>query len=218
MRTATLVEPRVTPAASLKRLTMLLVAGPKAAVPKRRGTNEMTRWATLRAVFLGVALIGGHPVTVVTAEPRISVMYNAPLITIEASGVTVAQVLREIGRKVGFSIVDAWSSDARLSFSIHDASLPGALQQLLRSENHVLLYRKGTQTIDTVMLLGARVAKAPVAFRPDHAFSLSEGRDQGWRNPSAEIAPTPSTPVSGAPPKTHSGDLLASDLEGRDGC
>jgi hypothetical protein len=54
----------------------------------------------------------------VSAESRIRVAYLAPLISIDASGVTVAEVLREVGRTVGFSVVAAGSSDARLSVSM----------------------------------------------------------------------------------------------------
>jgi hypothetical protein len=146
-----------------------------------------------RAVLLGVALLAGHSATMTSAEPRIRVAYHAPLISIDASGVTVAEILREVGRTVGFAVVDAGASDARHGVSIHEASLPAALQQLLRSENHVLLYREGTQAIDAVMLLGTRVARAPTPFQT---------RDQGGMNPPPEIAPTSATPVSGAPPPT----------------
>jgi hypothetical protein len=155
------------------------------------------------AALLGVALMAGHPATVASAEPRLSVTYHAPLISIDASEVTVAEVLREVGRAVGFSIVEAGSSDARLNFSIHDASLPEALQQLLRSENHVLLYGEGTQPIAAVMLLGAGVARAPTPFnQSDDVSSHSGNQDQGDTNPPAEIAPPSATPVSGAPPST----------------
>ena len=154
----------------------------------------------LRAVLLGVVLLASHPAPMATAEPRMSVVYNAPLVSIEASGMTVAEVLREVGRKVGFSIAAAGSSDARLSFSIHDASLPEALQQLLRSENHVLLYRDGTPTIDTVMLLGARVAGASVHLnQSDQPLRHLENQDQGGMNAPAGIVPTSATPISGSP-------------------
>ena len=146
------------------------------------------------AVLLGIALIAGHPATMASSEPQMRVVYHAPFISIDASGVTVVEVLREVGRTVGFSIVDAGSSDVRRSFSIHEAALPAALEQLLRSENHVLLYREGTQTLATVMVLGARVARAPAPF---------QNQDQGRMNPPPEIAPTSATPVSGAPPPTQ---------------
>jgi len=123
-----------------------------------------------------------------SSEPQMRVVYHAPFISIDASGVTVVEVLREVGRTVGFSIVEAGSSDVRRSFSIHEAALPAVLEELLRSENHVLLYREGTQTLATVMVLGARVARAP-------AFEN--------QNPPPEIAPTSATPVSGAPPPTQ---------------
>jgi hypothetical protein len=160
-------------------------------VDERCGENPVRRAAP--AVLLGVALVAGHPATMANAEPRMRVVYQAPLISIDASGVTAAEVLREIGRTVGFSVVEAGSSDARLSFSIHDASLPEALRELLRSENHVLLYREGTETLATVMVLGTRIARAPTPFK---------NQDQGGMNPPPEIAPTSATPVSGAPPPT----------------
>jgi hypothetical protein len=159
---------------------------------------------TAPAALLGVALVAGHPATMASAEPRMNVTYHAPLISIDASGVTVAEVLREVSRTVGFSIVEAGSSEARLSFSIHDASLLEALHQLLRSENHVLLYRDGTQTIATVMVLGARVARAPTPFdQRDHPLGHSENQDQGGMKPPPEIVPPSATPASGASPSTQ---------------
>src|SRR5262249_35633561 len=167
-------------------------------VDERGGANPVRRAGA--ALLLGVALVAGHPATSASAQPWMRVVYHAQLISIDASGVTVAEVLREVGRTVGFSVVEAGSSDTQLSFSIHDALVPEALQQLLRSENHVLLYREGTQTIDTVLVLGARVARAVTPFnQSDHPLGHSENQVQGGTNPSAEIAPSSVTPVSGAP-------------------
>jgi len=161
----------------------------------------MYRCAALLTILLGVVLMEGHPATAMSPQPRISVTYQAPLISIEASDATVAEVMREVARKVGFSIVETGSSDARLGFSIHDAPLPEALQRLLRSENHVLGYRSGTQTIDTVMLLGAPSAMVPgPVSQHDQAFSHSGSQDESRKNPSAGITPTPIAPVSGARP------------------
>jgi hypothetical protein len=138
-----------------------------------------------------------------SAEPQIRVVYHGPLISIDASGVTVAEILRELGRTVGFAVVDAGASDARHSFSIHEASLPVALHQLLRSENHVLLYREGTQSLATVMVLGARVARAPTPFnQPDPLLGHSDNENQGQMNPAAETASPSATPVSDASPAT----------------
>src|SRR5262249_46031107 len=170
-------------------------------VDERGGANPVRHAA--RAVLLSVALVAGHSATMTSAEPRIRVVYHAPLISIDASGVTVAEILREVGRTVGFAVVDAGASHARDSFSIHEASLPVALQQLLRSENHVLLYRDGTQTLATVMVLGASVARAPTPFnRSDDVSSHSGNQDQGGMRSAAEIAPRSVTPVSGAVPST----------------
>jgi hypothetical protein len=155
-----------------------------------------------QAVLLGVALVVGHPATMTSAEPRMRVVYHAPLISIDASGMTVAEVLREVGRTVGFSVVETGSSDVRTSFSIHDALLPAALQQLLRSENHVLLYREGTPTLATVMVLGARVARAPALFNQSDPRLGHSDQDQGRMNPAAETASPSATPVSDASPAT----------------
>ena len=124
-----------------------------------------------------------------SAEPRMRVVYHAPLLSIDASEVPVTEILREVGRAVGFAVVDAGAPDARHSFSIHEASLPVALQQLLRSENHVLLYRDGTQTLATVMVLGASVARAPMPFnQSDDVSSHSGNQDQDGMNPPPEVA------------------------------
>ena len=164
----------------------------------------MYRCAALLAILLGIVLMAGHPTTAMSPHPRISVTYQPPLISIEASGATVAEVMREVARKVGFSIVETGSSDARLSFSIHDTPLPEALQRLLQSENHVLRYLKGTQTIDTVLLLGARGAKPSIPVnRRDEAFSRPGTQDESPKNPSAGIAPMPTAPVSDARPSTQ---------------
>ena len=63
-----------------------------------------------RAVLLGVALVAGHAATMASAESPMRVIYHAPLISIDAAGVTVAEVLREVGRTVGFAVVDAGAS------------------------------------------------------------------------------------------------------------
>jgi hypothetical protein len=155
----------------------------------------MNHKAALGVILFGIAM-ASHPAIVVTADPRISVTYQAPLISVEASGATAAEVLREVGRKVGFSIVETGSSDTRLSFSIQNVPLREALQQLLRFENHVLRYRKGTQTIDTVMLLGARVARGPTPLnQPGQAVSRM--------SPPTEVASTPAESLFNSPAPTQ---------------
>src|SRR4029453_7280295 len=75
--------------------------------------------ATLQAVLLGVALMASHPATVASAEPRMSVIYNASRISIEASGVTVAEVLRE-GRSKS-RLFDCGSQVLRSSVKLLDS-------------------------------------------------------------------------------------------------
>jgi len=166
----------------------------------------MSLRAVLSVILLGIVLVADRPAAAMTPRPRISVTYQAPLISIEASGATVAEVLREVARKVGFSVAEAGSSDARLSFTIRDTPVPEALQRLLQSENHVLRYRKGTQTIETVTLLGARGARTPAPVNQrDQAFSHSGSHDQSRTNPPSSVAPTPTptAPASGMVPSTQ---------------
>src|SRR5262245_25414336 len=74
---------------------------------------------------------------------ELTVVYDAPVLTVEARDVAVAQVLEEIGARVGFRVVDHGASAEPRRFSIREASLADVLRQLLRGESYTMVYTAG---------------------------------------------------------------------------
>src|SRR5262249_47723019 len=111
----------------------------------------MTR--SRRAGMAGVPLVGALLALAYLASagvaqagdggPRLRVDYVASRVLVDAHDVTLAQVLREIGAKVGFTVVDNRASSALVSVSMQDASVDEVLRRLLRTENHTVLYVDG---------------------------------------------------------------------------
>jgi len=80
---------------------------------------------------------------------------------VEASEVSLLQVLREIGEKVRFTVVDMSASRPALTISIKGSTLEEVLRQLLQGENHAIVYRgqergqgQAGGAINTIFLLG----------------------------------------------------------------
>jgi hypothetical protein len=88
--------------------------------------------------------------------PRLRVDYHPPRLSVDAAGVTLAQVVGEIGAKVGFTVVDNGASSTLLNVSIQNTSMGEVLRQLLRGENHTIVYLTGDAVPDigTIVLLG----------------------------------------------------------------
>ncbi len=74
-------------------------------------------------------------------ERRLSIIYNAPHLTMEVREISLLKVLREIGAKVGFSVVDMGVSRTVPSFSIKDAPLEEVLRRLLSGGSYAVFYR-----------------------------------------------------------------------------
>ncbi len=121
----------------------------------------MRSTAVLTGVVLGVLCLAAapHPVLAAKEEPRLSVIYEPPKLTVEARGVNAVQVLQAIGAKVGFRVVDPGLARPAITLSIRGASLDDVLRTLLRAENYVLVYRKDDRgkkaPIETIVLLGS---------------------------------------------------------------
>lgn len=75
------------------------------------------------------------------SKRHLSIIYNAPHLTMEVQEISLRKVLREIGAKVGFSVVDMGVSRTVPSFSIKDAPLEEALRRLLSGASYVVIYR-----------------------------------------------------------------------------
>jgi hypothetical protein len=98
---------------------------------------------------LGVAFPGAAA----ERKTELSVIYDAPRLSVEATAVSLQRVLGEIGKKLGFVVVDYGASDRVITFSIQDASTEEVLEQLLRGENYAVIYGGQRKEIAKVLLL-----------------------------------------------------------------
>jgi hypothetical protein len=93
------------------------------------------------------------------AESALNVDPSPSGLTVEAHDVGVEEVLREMGEKLGFTVVAKEAVHPVVNVSIKDATPEEALQQVLRGENYAIVYRRpeGEQTqagkIDKILLL-----------------------------------------------------------------
>jgi hypothetical protein len=122
-----------------------------------------------------VALLLGTATVTHAAEAKLRVSYAPPLITVEAQGVTLPVLLREIGRQAGFEVVGPELPRTPISLEVRDVVLDNVLRQLLRGEDHVIVYRggAGAQGVDTVVLRGPQgpaSSRSRVAVVPDRSF------------------------------------------------
>jgi len=98
---------------------------------------------------LGVAFPG----PAAERKTELSVIYDAPRLSVEARGVSLQRVLGEIGKKLGFVVVDYGGSDRLITFSLQDATAEEVLGQLLRGENYAVIYEGQRKDIAKVLLL-----------------------------------------------------------------
>ncbi|MBI3796723.1 MAG: hypothetical protein HY268_07120 [Deltaproteobacteria bacterium] len=102
------------------------------------------------------------------AEERMLRVVSSPAgLTVVAQGVGVEEVLREMGKQMGFAVTAKEAVRPTVNVSITDAAPEEVLQQLLRGENYALVYRKakgksaqGTERIAKVLLLSPSGAMA----------------------------------------------------------
>jgi hypothetical protein len=150
-------------------------------------------------------------------ESRLRVDYEAGRLSVEAREVSLVTLLREIGEKVGFTVVEAAPSSAIVTLSIKDASLDDVLRQLLRAENHTVLYRAASVGmpepgvfIDTVVLLGRPGDATPTLARGEQA-QVQDRPAPTWGDPAFPrgiTSPSPAQPSLGAAPLISRGGAL----------
>jgi len=138
-------------------------------------------------------------------EPKLVVDYDPPRLSVEAHEVGLAAVLTAIGAKVGFIVVESAPTSTVVTLSIKNASLDDVLRQLLRAENHTVLYRAGggmsaePGAIDRIVLLGdlgeataaATPAEGPAQERPHPAQDHRDAHPE-----TASPSPPPPSPES----------------------
>ncbi len=149
--------------------------------------------------------------------PPLRVDYHPPRLSVDAHGVTLARVLGEIGAKVGFTVVSNGASSTLVHVSIQDASVEELLRQLLRGENHTVLYlaggaaRDAVPGIDTIVLLGEpsplKVTGEPGDRRQAQGHRESVPGDR--QAPSLAVSPAMSPPPVRSPWTPESTPLLS---------
>jgi len=76
------------------------------------------------------------------AEERMLSVVSSPAgLTVAAHGVGVEEVLREIGKQMGFAVTAKEAARPTVNVSIKNAAPEEVLQQILRGENYALVYR-----------------------------------------------------------------------------
>jgi len=151
--------------------------------------------------------------------PRLRVDYQPPRLSVDAHDVSLARVLGEIGEKVGFTVVDNALSPTMVNASIRDATVDEAVRQLLRGENHTVLY--GAQSgaapstapgIDKIVLLGEPSRLQATTEPGDRPQTHAVPGD--W--PHASLAPPLSSPLVSMPllsPEADAADQSAPNPE-----
>ena len=127
-------------------------------------------------VFLWMVLPGWGLAAERKSDLRVT--YSPPRISVEARGVKLREVLRDISSKVGFELTDYGIPDKDLTVSIEEASVEEVLRQLLRGENYGVVYREKDKAISKVLLLSSP-AYAQAAPMSDNQQTRAEaGRSQ----------------------------------------
>jgi hypothetical protein len=106
-------------------------------------------------VFLWMVLPGSGSAAERKSDLRIT--YSPPHISVEARGVKLREVLREVSLTVGFELTDYGIPDRDLTVSIEETTVEELLRQLLRGENYGLIYREKDRAISKVLLLSSPV-------------------------------------------------------------
>jgi hypothetical protein len=111
-----------------------------------------------------------------TAERKteLTVTYKATRLSVEARGVSLRRVLEEIGKKLGFAVVDYGGSDRLLTFSMQEATAEEALGELLRGENYAFVYGGERRSIEKIILLSTSTNIQPPGATQQRAENRAE--------------------------------------------
>ena len=130
-------------------------------------------------------------------EHGLRVDYDPPKLSVEARETSLAVVLRAIGTKAGFSVVETVPSSRLITLSIRNAPLDDVLRQLLRTENHTVRHRAGAGAtpgvdlvIDRIVLWGEPRVATPVIA------GAEQGQDRLRRVTHDPASPTASSAMA----------------------
>ena len=119
----------------------------------RLGLKIGKQTAAAILVFLCMVLPGLASAAERKSDLRVT--YSPPRLSVEARGVKLRDVLREVSLKVGFDLTDYGIPDKDLTVSIEEATVEEVLRQLLRNENYGVVYREKDRAISKVLLLSS---------------------------------------------------------------
>jgi hypothetical protein len=105
--------------------------------------------------FLWIVSSGSGSAAERKSDLRIT--HRSPHISVEARGIRLLQVLRDISIKVGFDLADYGVPDTDLTLSIQETTVEEVLRQLLRGKNYSLVYREKDGPISKLLLLSSPV-------------------------------------------------------------
>jgi len=128
-------------------------------------------------VFLWMVLPGSGFAAERKNDLRIT--YSPPLISVEARGVKLREVLRDVSLKVGFDLVDYGIPNRDLTVYIEEATVEEVLRQLLRGENYSVVYQEKDGAISKVLLLSPPVyaQAAPMSENQQTRTEAIRGRE-----------------------------------------
>jgi hypothetical protein len=126
--------------------------------------NEKTTAAILACLCLVLPRLG------LTAERKsdLRITYTPPSISVEAQGVRLLEVLRNISLKVGFDLADYGVPDRNLTVSIQEAAVEDVLRQLLRGESYGVVHREKDGSVSKLLLLSS----------PDYEHQMYENQER----------------------------------------
>jgi len=122
-------------------------------------------------VFLWMVLPGAG--SAAERKSNLRITYSPPRISVEAQGVKLREVLRNISLKVGFDLTDYGIPDKDPTVSIQEVTVEEILRQLLRGENYGVVYREKDGVISKVLLLSPPVY-AQAAPMPENQQTRTE--------------------------------------------
>jgi hypothetical protein len=108
-------------------------------VKKTRCTHPFCVRIAATVLWWGAAF---PPVQSGAEERMLSVVFSPAGVTVEAHGVGVEEVLREMGQQMGFAVTAKEAVRPMVNVSIKDATSEEVLRQILRGENYALVYRR----------------------------------------------------------------------------
>jgi hypothetical protein len=122
------------------------------------------------------------------------ITYSPPRISVEARGVSLLEVLRDVSATVGFDLADNGVPDRDLTVSIQEATVEEVLRQLLRGENYGVVYREKDGGISKVLLLSSSVYAQAAPMSDNQQKRTETNRQEGLTVFSAAPSYQPARP------------------------